>query len=120
MTSGFECRAAHPSPGNVQNHPLQFRRRSLCEFSDLGLWSISMDHPFWRRFLGSTRLHPMMHRALTHTDSSCRQRLGQATLDFILIVATMLPIVLFIVSNGKRTMQLVWEMLCVQLSWPFL
>lgn len=47
-------------------------------------------------------------------------RSGQATLDYVLILATMLPIVAFIITNGKRMMALVWEMLSVQVSWPFM
>jgi hypothetical protein len=41
-------------------------------------------------------------------------------LDYVLILAAMLPIVLFIVVKGKRTMQLVWEMSCVLVSWPLM
>jgi hypothetical protein len=28
--------------------------------------------------------------------------------------------VTFIITKGKRMMALVWEMLCVQVSWPFM
>ena len=48
-----------------------------------------------------------------------RLRCGTA-LDYVLVLAATLPIVLVIVVRGKRIMQLVWEMLCVQVSWPFL
>ena len=41
-------------------------------------------------------------------------------MDYVLILAAMLPIVLFIVMKGKRIMQLVWEMLCVMVSWPLM
>lgn len=47
-------------------------------------------------------------------------RRGASSLDYVLILAAMLPIVLFIITKGKRIMQLVWEMLCVQVSWPFM
>ena len=47
-------------------------------------------------------------------------RRGASALDYVLILAAMLPIVLFIVVKGKRIMQLVWEMLCVQVSWPLM
>ncbi|MDP1798910.1 MAG: hypothetical protein Q8K78_15555 [Planctomycetaceae bacterium] len=43
-----------------------------------------------------------------------------ATLDYMLVIAATLPVVLVCVTMGKRIMQLVWEMLCVQVSWPFL
>lgn len=48
------------------------------------------------------------------------RRAGQASLDWVLVLATMLPIVLFIITKGKKMMALVWEMLSVQVSWPFL
>lgn len=51
---------------------------------------------------------------------SAHGRRSAAALDYVLILAAMLPIVLFIVVKGKRIMQLVWEMLCVQVSWPFM
>ncbi len=47
-------------------------------------------------------------------------RRGVSALDYMLILAAMLPIVLFIVVKGKRIMQLVWEMLCVLVSWPLM
>lgn len=43
-----------------------------------------------------------------------------AAVDYVLVLAATFPIVLVIVVQGKRIMQLVWEMLCVQVSWPFL
>ncbi len=46
-------------------------------------------------------------------------RAGEA-FDYVLILAATFPIVLIAVTKGKRIMQLVWEMLCVQVSWPFL
>lgn len=47
-------------------------------------------------------------------------RRGQASLDYMLVLAAMLPIVLYIVVKGKRIMQLVWEMACVLISWPLM
>jgi hypothetical protein len=43
-----------------------------------------------------------------------------ASLDYVLVISATLPVVLICVTMGKRIMQLVWEMLCVQVSWPFL
>lgn len=45
---------------------------------------------------------------------------GAASLDYVLILSAMLPIVLFVVVKGKRVMQLVWEMSCVLVSWPLM
>jgi hypothetical protein len=54
-----------------------------------------------------------------HYRQSGRARSG-AALDYVLVLAATFPIVLVIVTRGKRIAQLVWEMLCVQVSWPFL
>jgi hypothetical protein len=43
-----------------------------------------------------------------------------AALDYVLVLAATFPVVLIVTVYGKRTMALVWEMLCVQVSWPFL
>lgn len=58
-----------------------------------------------------------MRRQRPRTVVSCRRG---ATLDYVLVIAATLPMVLICVTMGKRIMQLVWEMLCVQVSWPFL
>lgn len=43
-----------------------------------------------------------------------------ASADYVLVIGATLPMVLIAVTMGKRIMQLVWEMLCVQVAWPFL
>jgi len=43
-----------------------------------------------------------------------------ASADYVLVLGATLPVVLICVTMGKRIMQLVWEMLCVQIAWPFL
>ena len=48
------------------------------------------------------------------------RRRGASSLDYVLILATMLPIVAILITKGKKMMALVWEMLSVQVSWPFL
>jgi hypothetical protein len=57
------------------------------------------------------RIHPQTPR------SSSRRG---AALDYVLVLAATFPIVLVIVVKGQRIMQLVWELLCVQVSWPFM
>lgn len=57
-----------------------------------------------RRFRRRPKSHPLTGMAL----------------DYVLVIAATLPVVLICVTMGKRIMQLVWEMLCVQVSWPFL
>jgi len=43
-----------------------------------------------------------------------------ASADYVLVIGATLPVVLICVTMGKRMMQLMWEMLCVQVAWPFL
>ncbi|MCX7408750.1 MAG: hypothetical protein NTZ32_11775 [Planctomycetales bacterium] len=62
----------------------------------------------------------MTQHSHSRSQSKGAKRAGQASLDWVLVLATMLPIVAFIVTNGKRMMALVWEMLSVQVSWPFM
>ena len=52
--------------------------------------------------------------------SGSRPRPGAATLDYILVLGIILPLVAFIVPAGKRIMALVYEMICVFVAWPFL
>jgi hypothetical protein len=60
-----------------------------------------------------------MQRRQVLVESRRSARCG-AAVDYVLVLAATFPVVLVIVVQGKRIMQLVWEMLCVQVSWPFL
>ena len=62
----------------------------------------------------------MTRHSPRRADSRHFRRTGQASLDWVLVLATMLPIVALIITNGKKMMALVWEMLSVQVSWPFM
>ena len=48
------------------------------------------------------------------------RRKGAAALDYVLIVATILPMVVFVMWAGPRIMRLAYEMACVLISWPFM
>lgn len=61
-----------------------------------------------------------MRRSFPTLAGHRESRRGAATLDYVLVIATMLPVVLFVTVKGKRMMQLVWEMLCVLVSWPLM
>lgn len=49
-----------------------------------------------------------------------RRRNGAASLDFVLATAVILPMVAFVLWAAPRIMNLVYEMTCVLVSWPFL
>ena len=47
-------------------------------------------------------------------------RAGLASLDYVLILGVVLPMVTFIMWIGPRIMRLAYEMVCVLISWPFM
>lgn len=49
-----------------------------------------------------------------------RVRRGAASLDYVLLLAVVLPMVGFTLWAAPRLMNLVYEMTCVLVSWPFL
>lgn len=49
-----------------------------------------------------------------------RARRGAATLDYVLLLAIMLPAAAFVLWASPRIMNLVYEMTCVLVSWPFM
>ncbi len=64
-----------------------------------------------------------MNRSLLRR--SCRrhpliQRRGVATLDYVLLLGIVLPLLTIVIPQGRRMMQLVFEMTCTLVSWPFM
>lgn len=49
-----------------------------------------------------------------------RARRGAATLDYVLLLAIVLPMAAFVLWASPRIMNLVYEMTCVLISWPFM
>lgn len=47
-------------------------------------------------------------------------RRGAATLDYVLLLAIVLPMAVFVLWASPRIMNLVYEMTCVLVSWPFM
>ncbi len=47
-------------------------------------------------------------------------RLGAATLDYVLLLGVIFPLVAFIVPTGKKMIQLAYEMACTLIAWPFM
>lgn len=48
------------------------------------------------------------------------RRAGLATLDYVLVLGVILPLAAFILWIGPRIIRLVYEMVCLLVSWPFL
>lgn len=47
-------------------------------------------------------------------------RAGVSTLDYILVVGVILPLVAFAIPAGKRIIQLTYEMVCTLVAWPMM
>lgn len=43
-----------------------------------------------------------------------------STLDYILGLCVVLPLIAFAMPAGKRIIQLTYEMVCVMIAWPFM
>ncbi len=48
------------------------------------------------------------------------RRAGVSSLDYVLVLAVMLPMVTFIWKIAKPMMQMTYEMVCVLVAWPFM
>lgn len=48
------------------------------------------------------------------------QRRGSATLDYVLVMGVTLPLAAFVIRVAPKMMNLVYEMTCVLVGWPFL
>jgi hypothetical protein len=49
-----------------------------------------------------------------------KRRRGVASLDYVLVLGVVLPMVAFIMWIGPRMMRLAYDMVCVFVSWPFM
>jgi hypothetical protein len=49
-----------------------------------------------------------------------RRRRGQASLDYVLLLGIVLPLMAFVFRVAPRIMGLVYEMTCVLIEWPFM
>ena len=66
----------------------------------------------------SARRRSRLNRRLASLNS--RRRRGAATLDYVLLLAIVLPMAAFVLWASPRIMNLVYEMTCVLISWPFM
>jgi hypothetical protein len=57
---------------------------------------------------------------LMQTARTRRRRAGAATLDYVLVLAVVLPLIALVLRIAPRMMNLVYEMTSVLVSWPFM
>lgn len=48
------------------------------------------------------------------------RRAGVSTLDYILVLGVILPLLAFAIPTGKRIIQLTYEMVCTLVAWPMM
>ena len=61
-------------------------------------------------------------RSLEKKEARCgsASRTGLASLDYVLILGVVLPMVAFVMVIGPKIMRLAYEMVYVLISWPFM
>lgn len=47
-------------------------------------------------------------------------RVGAAVVDYVLILAVVLPMVTFLMWVGPRMIRLAYDLTCLMVSWPFM
>lgn len=55
-----------------------------------------------------------------HDPTMRRGRAGAATVDYVLILAVVLPMVAFLMWAGPRTIRLAYDLTSLLVSWPFM
>lgn len=63
--------------------------------------------------------HGNIHPARS-TKVTSHRRAGVSTLDYILVLGVILPLVAFAIPAGKRIIQLSYEMVCTLVAWPMM
>ena len=61
-----------------------------------------------------------MRRFCQRPKARSRRRAGAASVDYVLILGVILPMVTFIMWIGPRIIRVAYEMVMVLVSWPFM
>jgi hypothetical protein len=56
----------------------------------------------------------------TNCENKVNRRAGASTVDYVLVLAVIFPMVAFSLTAGRRMMQQVFEIFVVMVSWPFM
>ncbi|MCA9055149.1 MAG: hypothetical protein KDA75_15010 [Planctomycetaceae bacterium] len=65
------------------------------------------------------RIRPEFDATTANRDFAVLRR-GAATLDYVLALGVVLPLLTVILPLGRRMMQLVYEMTTTLIAWPFM
>jgi len=63
---------------------------------------------------------PAGSRAVTPEKRRPVRRRGSAAVDYVLILAVILPLVLISIVMSRQILGLAYEFLCVLVAWPFM
>jgi len=63
---------------------------------------------------------PLKTRCRTNCENVAHRRAGASTVDYVLVLAVIFPMVAFSLTAGRRLMMQVFEMFVVMVSWPFM
>ncbi|QDU37280.1 hypothetical protein Mal4_15900 [Maioricimonas rarisocia] len=66
------------------------------------------------------RIRNRRDRELVPTGRSISRRRGAAVLDYVLALGVVLPLLAIVLPMSRRIMQLVFEMTCTLIAWPFM
>ncbi len=47
------------------------------------------------------------------------KRRGAASFEYLMLIAFVLPLAIVVVPTGRRIIQLVYELTCLLVAWPF-
>jgi hypothetical protein len=61
-----------------------------------------------------------MRRVRHITEDHVSGRTGAAVVDYFLGIGVVLPLLLFVIPAGRRAMQLVFDLTCTLVAWPFM
>lgn len=64
-------------------------------------------------------MRPLALRPYLHASQPPRRR-GAASVDYILGLGVVLPLLVVVLPAGRRLMQLVYEFTCTVVAWPFM
>lgn len=59
-------------------------------------------------------------RPLPHGSPRDTRRRGAATVDYVLGVGVVLPLLVVVIPTSRRMMQAVFELACTLVAWPFM
>ncbi|REJ87245.1 MAG: hypothetical protein DWQ34_21080 [Planctomycetota bacterium] len=62
----------------------------------------------------------MTRTAVSAKSEGRRNRRGAAVVDYMLAIGVVLPLMLIAIPAARRMMQLIFELSCTMVAWPFM